>query len=86
MSPFLQSGENILVSKIAYLFRRPKIDDVIIVQNPKDREENYLVKRIVKMKDTKLYVLGDNRKESIDSRRFGWIHGKNIVGKMVSKV
>ncbi len=86
MLPFLRPGENILVNKMAYLFQKSKIDDVVIVKNPKDTRRSYLVKRIAKIKDTKLYVLGDNRKESIDSRKFGWIHEESIVGKMVGRV
>jgi type IV secretory pathway protease TraF len=31
-------------------------------------------------------VEGDNKKESIDSRNFGFINKKNIIGKVVFKM
>jgi signal peptidase I len=33
-----------------------------------------------------VYVLGDNRPNSLDSRAFGEIESKNIVGKLVMRV
>ncbi|MBM7562620.1 signal peptidase I [Fusibacter tunisiensis] len=36
--------------------------------------------------DGKIYVLGDNRPISLDSRKFGTIHADNILGKVRYKI
>lgn len=33
-----------------------------------------------------VFVLGDNRKNSLDSRRFGTIHADDIIGRLASRV
>ncbi len=40
----------------------------------------------VTLSDTELYVCGDNRPQSHDSRRFGPIQTSQIVGKLVLKI
>jgi len=55
-------------------------------------EESYkfLIKRITKIDPSadgeKYFVSGDNKKDSMDSRRFGWILIKDIVGKVIYKI
>jgi len=71
MSPFLKPGDNVLV----WRFAKPKIGDVIVF---KVNDKHY-VKRIEKIKGDQYFVLGDNKKESIDSKKFGWID-KNTLG------
>lgn len=81
MIPSLTPGTTVLVNKIAYLFKDPCIHDLVIVQG--DRKK-HLVKRISKIKKNKYFVLGDNIKKSIDSRHFGWIEKKDIIGKVLN--
>jgi nickel-type superoxide dismutase maturation protease len=83
MFPTLQSGEIVLVNRLFYLFAKLKIGDIVALKDPRD--EKILIKRIYKIGDSKYFVLGDNQKESTDSRAFGWITKKDIIGKVKFK-
>lgn len=79
MSPFLQSQDIILASSIPYLFSNPKENDVVIA---KINGKNF-VKRIRAIVQEKYYLEGDNKTDSMDSRNFGPVIKKNIVGKVI---
>lgn len=81
MSPTLNPGDTIYASPLPYLFIDPKIDDIVICIDP--RTQRILVKRIVKMVKGKYYVSGDNRKSSTDSKKFGLLEKKDIIGKVI---
>lgn len=81
MIPLLKSGDVIFVNRILYLFKEPKIGDIVVFKSPKDRK--YLVKRIAQTRNNKYYVLGKNKTKSIDSRKFGWISRGKIIGKVI---
>jgi signal peptidase I len=46
MEPTLQSGEFVIVNKLAYVFGEPKIGDVIVFHFPRDPEQEY-IKRVI---------------------------------------
>jgi nickel-type superoxide dismutase maturation protease len=81
MEPELLQGTQVLVSSIPYLFFRPKTNDVIAFKNKEDKK--IYVKRIVGIKNNTFYVLGDNKQDSKDSKSFGWITKKDIIGKVI---
>lgn len=78
MSPFLKSGDMVLVSK----FGKIKSGDVVVF---KIKDAVY-IKRIEKKKEDRYFLIGDNRKESIDSRKLGWMDEKDIIGKVIFKI
>lgn len=78
---FLHSQKLIVLKK--WLFWGLKIDDVIVLINPISRI--YILKRVKKIKGGNYFVLGDNLKESTDSRVFGWIKKNEIIGKVIFK-
>lgn len=83
MYPYLTDGDKILVKKIF----TPKKNDIVVFFNPTvSNTEIYYVKRIETIKNNKYFVLGDNRKESVDSRQFGWIDHNVLIGKMIMKL
>ena len=49
------------------------------------KREKYIIKRIAKINKDKVFVEGDNKKDSLDSWKFGWVYRKEIVGKVVFK-
>ena len=83
MQPLLYPGNLVLVNRL----RKGKTGDVIVFENPKkDSSQMYLIKQIVKEENNRVYVLGLSKIKSIDSRHFGWIDKKSIIGKMIAKL
>jgi nickel-type superoxide dismutase maturation protease len=78
MSPTFNEGEEILVNRLSFLFKKPKAGDIIACKDPRDRK--ILIKRISKIEDNKYFVVGDNKQNSTDSRKFGMIEKSDILG------
>lgn len=77
MLPILKPGQDVLVW---CWFIKPKVGAIVAVKvNGKD-----MVKRIQKVEGRRIFVTGDNKKMSTDSRSFGWIDKKDISGKLIS--
>lgn len=76
MIPKLKPGQQILVSSLPYLFSKPKVGDIIAFKDGKKS----IIKRIKNIKKNKYLVKGDNEG---DSKNYGWIDRKEIVGKLV---
>ena len=87
MEPTLRENQTVLVNRYYYIFRRPKIGEIIVIKDPTLLKlrgtRRYMIKRIEKIDKDKVFVIGDNKTESIDSRKFGWIDKRNIVGKVI---
>ncbi len=82
MEPDFKSGDYIIVNKLAYLFGSPKKDDIIVFKHPKEKDM-LLLKRIHSISNSnEIYVVGDNKDFSRDSRHFGPIKRRMIVGKV----
>jgi nickel-type superoxide dismutase maturation protease len=81
MLPTFKPGDLVLVNRLAYFFNKPRIGDLIVLKT-----ERYIIKRINKIKNNKIFVIGDNKKESTDSRIFGWVNTEKIIGKTVFKI
>ncbi len=81
MEPTFYEGDTVLVSRLSYLFKKPKIGDTVLL-----KRERYIIKRITQVNCDQFFVEGDNKEESKDSRNFGWVLRKEIVGKVVLKL
>lgn len=66
---------------VSTLFSPLKKRDIVICFHPQTKQ--LVVKRIIKVKNGIYFVEGDNKKESIDSRTFGWLRRKNILAKVI---
>ena len=82
MEPYIREKDTIIISKIPYLFKSPKINDIVAFQG---KENNTMVKRIKYIKNNKFFLLGDNKSDSLDSRNFGSISREQILGKLIFK-
>jgi signal peptidase I len=83
MEPQIKNGESVLVSNFPYWFKTPRINDIVAF---KDNSGKVLIKRIVEIKNGKYSVLGDNRKDSLDSRKFGDVSKDKIIGEIILKL
>ena len=82
MEPEIKNEQQVLISNLPYLFQKPQINDIVAFENGKD----ILIKRIKKINNGKIFVLGDNLKDSLDSRNFGLISFNKILGKVIYKI
>ncbi|MCL5438662.1 MAG: S26 family signal peptidase [Patescibacteria group bacterium] len=85
MIPLIKNGQTVLISKFSYIFKNPKIGDVVVLRNPekKLKDKKYIIKKINKIYGGKYFVVGMNLKESTDSRSFGLVAKKEIIGKVL---
>ena len=81
MRPTLLPGQKVLINRLVYVFIKPKAGDIIVVKSPEDGR--MVIKRIDKIEDGKYFVVGDNLKKSTDSRAFGGVEKKAIIGKVI---
>ncbi len=81
MSPVLKEKSEVIT--FPYLFFQPKIGDIIVFNNIVP--PFIFCKKITKIIGDRIWVEGVNRKVSIDSRNFGFIDKKNIIGKVIIK-
>jgi nickel-type superoxide dismutase maturation protease len=81
MEPALKHNQIIIASSIPYIFRKPHTGDIVVLSHSK-----CIIKRIVKVKENEVFVVGDNKNESTDSRNFGWVNKKEIIGKVIYKI
>lgn len=83
MEPQIKNGEQVLISFIPYFFEKPKVNDIVAF---KDGGNKILIKRIIQISKLGYFVQGDNKTDSLDSRKFGRITRKQIIGKIISKL
>jgi phage repressor protein C with HTH and peptisase S24 domain len=75
MLPTFQPGQ------IVALVRPQRVSVGDIVMFSHDNIEK--IKRVARLENGRLYVLGDNATVSTDSRSFGWIGAETVIGKVV---
>ena len=75
MAPKLRPGQFVVATA---LFRKLYPGQVVIVQH----ENRELIKRIERIEDDRVFVIGDNLARSVDSRQFGWLDRSDIVARV----
>ena len=94
MEPAVMQGDMILVDRTYYRRAQPEVGDIIVFVYPDDRSKMF-IKRIAglpgngvklngqpkKVPHGHVFVLGDNESQSKDSREFGFVPLRDIIGK-----
>lgn len=82
MLPALKDGDLVLINPYA----EPQTGDIVLARHP-FKKSVQIIKRIREISPEGSYFLvGDNAGESTDSRSFGAIRAKDILGKAVSRL
>ncbi|CAN5292695.1 nickel-type superoxide dismutase maturation protease [soil metagenome] len=82
MFPALKNGDLILINPYDDL----EIGDIVLARHP-FKQSVKIIKRIAEILPEEKYILlGDNLPESTDSRSFGAIQAKDILGKAVCRL
>lgn len=81
MEPTFPHGTTVLASGIPYLFSSPKGGDLVVFFDKKS--DKTFIKRIESVDGERYFLRGDNKGDSFDSRRFGWVDKKNLLGKVL---
>ncbi|MBI4493749.1 MAG: nickel-type superoxide dismutase maturation protease [Chloroflexi bacterium] len=84
MAPAYRAGERLLVNRLAYVARAPRPGDVVVVRDPA-QSSRLLLKRVAARSGGSYVVLGDNRAASRDSRHFGPLRRREIIGKVLGR-
>lgn len=74
MLPTLTSGK-----LVVFVSRRPRVGDVVMFRHSGHEK----IKRVARLDDGRLYVLGDNPVASTDSRDFGWLGLESVVATLL---
>ena len=83
MEPGIKNEEAVLVSSIPYWFKVPQISDIVAF---KDNNGKILIKKISKIQNGEYFMKGDNKDDSWDSRQFGYIQRRQIIGEVIYKL
>jgi type IV secretory pathway protease TraF len=76
MWPALPPGKIIIATRY---FKEIKPNDRVIISHDKLEK----IKRVSKMREGRIFVIGDNADSSTDSRHFGWLPPSAVIGKVI---
>lgn len=76
MLPTLRPDHMVLATGI---FKKIKPETIVVVQH--DGLEK--IKRVQKVQAGRVFVIGDNAHQSLDSRSFGWLPQSAVIAKIV---
>ena len=77
MLPNYKEGDYLLINKLT----KPKKGDAVVLKHPKTNE--LILKRVSRINGNKVFVTGDNKEFSKDSRHFGFVDRKYILGRVL---
>jgi nickel-type superoxide dismutase maturation protease len=85
MLPLLQPGEEVLINPQAYRQQPTQAGDLVVAQHPL-KPNVRIIKRVIEVReDGSCFIVGDNGRESTDSRHFGYVDPQLILGQVVCR-
>jgi nickel-type superoxide dismutase maturation protease len=84
MLPTLAPGDFVLVDPRAFDARPPRLSEVLVARHP--YKSSVIVKRVSTSADGAVRLVGDNPRESSDSRSFGVLPVDAIIGLVTSRI
>jgi signal peptidase I len=98
MAPTLEDQDRLIVNKLVYRIGEPRRGDIVMLYYPLNPEKSFVKRVIaeegdtVRIVDGRVYVndipegydfvMGDHRNNSSDSRHWGMVPKKYIIGKV----
>lgn len=76
MHPTLKVGQNVVTFN---WIRKINAQDIVVVRI----DDRLVIKRVKRVYEKKLFIVGDNDQESTDSRKYGAVDRSNLIGKVV---
>ena len=80
MLPTYKNGKKLLIKK-KWFFCTLNKGDIVVFYHPQNKK--ILIKRILEKNNNEFILIGDNISKSTDSRTFGSVCKKNIIGKVI---
>lgn len=84
MQPLLQPGDEVLIDPRAYASELPQPGDLVVACHPL-RPDVQIIKRVTAVQAEQCTLRGDNPLESTDSRAFGPVPLRYIIGKVTRR-
>ena len=85
MAPTLIPGDRVLIRPSSADDPLPIIDSIVVAWHP-DRTGTRVIKRLTGFSQGRLLLHGDNPAESSDSRQFGPLERRHLIGVVTSVV
>ncbi len=76
MLPYLRVEDRVVSLNWFYNL---KLNDLVVAKV----NNRLIIKRVTKINQDKLFLEGDNKAVSIDSKSFGWIAKNKVIGKVI---
>ena len=84
MQPLFNPGDRVIINRWAYLFSPPKPGDLVAFWL-QDESSDILLKRIKTISGNRVFVIGSNPNDSLDSSSFGAVSKNKVIGKFLTK-
>ena len=85
MAPTLMPGDRILIRLLSADAPLPAIDSLVVAWHP-TKADTRMIKRLTSCHQGRLLLHGDNPSESSDSRQFGALERRHLIGVVTSIV